>query len=431
MSLEYFVKPLKNHQFIQISCLSAFFLFWLYYPAHNISLNYFHADDHRLIQTMASVKNISDIFSFIFSTGAFKFRPLAHLNWLIEYQLFGNYYLGYIAYNIALMAFSAGLFFMIVSKYLNNLGRLLIMLVFLTSRFFTYSLWNITGSFESLALILFLIIIYLVINRSDNDRKSLIKIILLSIALILTNERYLPFLIILPFLSMSKSYFLNGIKFNSFIKKIMYSTLILLSFILLRLSLDVPFFVGTQTDNIAKSFSFEGVISFYIKAIFEVSGFSSGPRYLTGFEFVSWVPINQWPSSLLILTSVSLLLTSLSLNYLLSIINKNNLGLFLCFLIILLSASVTFRLEMRWLAPSYVLLLILFASHGGSLFLSECKSVSTQKFEPLWLKLHFSLILVFSFAINLYYTAHLRKGLYFAGGLSEASLFKFILTKYF
>jgi hypothetical protein len=211
----------------------------------------------------------------------------------------------------------------------------------------------------------------------------------------------------------------------------MYSTLILLSFILLRLTLDLPVFVGTEIDNIAKSFSFERVISFYIKAIFEVLGFSSGPRYLTGFEFVHWVPINQWPSSLLILTSVSLLLTGLSLNYLLSIINKNNLGLFLCFLIMLLSASVTFRLEMRWLAPSYVLLLILFASHGGSLFLSECKSVSISKFESLWFKLHFSLILVMSLAINLYYTAYLREGLYFAGELSKASLFKFILIKYF
>jgi hypothetical protein len=423
------MKTIRNNQFIWVSCLSGFLLFWLYYPAHSVSLSSFHNDDTRLIQAMSSIKNIPDIFSFIFDISAFKFRPLAHLNWLIEYQLFGNYYLGYIAYNIAFMAISAGLFFMIVSKYLNNLGRLLIMLTFLTSRFFTYSLWNITGSFESLALILFLIIIYLVINRSDNDRKSLIKIILLSIALILTNERYLPFLIILPL--MSKSYFLNGIKFNSFIKKIMYSTLILLSFILLRLTLDVPVFVGTTTDNIAKSFSFERVISFYIKAIFEVSGFSSGPRYLTGFEFVHWVPINQWPSSLLILTSASLLLTGLSLNYLLSIINKNNLGLFLCFLIMLLSASVTFRLEMRWLAPSYVLLLILFASHGGSLFLSECKSVSISKFESLWFKLNFSLILVMSLAINLYYIAHLREGLYFAGELSKASLFKFILIKYF
>jgi dTDP-D-glucose 4,6-dehydratase len=46
-------------------------------------------------------------------------------------------------------------------------------------------------------------------------------------------------------------------------------------------------------------------------------------------------------------------------------------------------------------------------------------------------KLNFSLILVMSLAINLYYIAHLREGLYFAGELSKASLFKFILIKYF
>jgi hypothetical protein len=423
------MKSLKINQFIWVSCLSAFLLFWLYYPAHNIGLSYFHSDDQRLIQAMTSLKNIPDTFSFIFDLSCFKFRPLAIFNYLVEYQLFGNYYSGYIAYNIALMAISAGVFFMIVGKYLNNLGRLLILLTFLTSRFFTYSLWNITGSFETVALILFLLIIYLVMNRPDNDRKSLIWIILLGISLIITNEQYLGFLIVLPL--MSKSYFLNGINFNSFIKKIMYSTLILLSYILLRLSLHVPIFVGTQTDNIAESFSLERIIGYFIKAIFEVLGFSSGPKYLTGFEFVSWAPIATWSNSLLILTSVSLLLTGLCLNNLFSIVKKTNLSLLIAFFAMLLSASLTFRLEMRWLAPAYVLLLILFASHGGSLFLSRYKSGSIQKSQPLWLRLHFSLILVLSLVINLYYAIHLRGSLYFAGELSKASLFKFISTEYF
>jgi hypothetical protein len=423
------MKTIRNNQFIWVSCLSGFLLFWLYYPVHSVSLSSFHNDDTRLIQAMSSIKNIPDIFSFIFDISIFKFRPLANFNYLIEYQLFGNFYPGYIAYNIALMAISAGLFFMIISKYLNNLGRYFILLTFLTSRFFTYSLWNITGSFETVALILFLLIIYLVMNRPDNDRKSLICIILLGISLILTNERYLGFLIVLPL--MAKDYFLNGIYFNSFIKKIICLTFILLSYILLRLSLHVPIFVGTQTDNIAESFSLERIIGYFIKAIFEVLGFSSGPKYLTGFEFVSWAPIATWPNSLLIVTSVSIFLTALSLNNLFSIIKRNNLGLFVALFAMLLSASITFRLEMRWLAPAYTLLLILFASHGESLFLSLRKSGSIQISQPLWLRLHFSLILVLTFVINLYYAIHLRGNLYFAGELSKSSLFKFISTEFF
>jgi hypothetical protein len=423
------MKTIRNNQFIWIFSLSCFFLFLFYYPEHNIGLSHFHSDDQRLIQAMTSLKNTPDFYHFIFDVSNFKFRPLANFNYLIEYQLFGNFYPGYIAYNIALMAISASLFFIIISKYLNNLGRYFILLTFLTSRFFTYSLWNITGSFETVALILFLLIIYLVMNRPDNDRKSLIWIILLGISLILTNERYLAFLIVLPL--MAKDYFLNGINFNSFIKKIIYSTLILLSYILLRLSLYVPIFVGTQTDNIAESFSLERIIGYFIKAIFEVLGFSSGPKYLTGFEFVSWAPISAWSNSLLILTSVSIFLTALSFNNLFSIIKKNNLGLLVAFLAMLLSASITFRLEMRWLAPAYTLLLILFASHGGSLFLSWSKSGSIQICQPLWLRLHFSLILVLTFVTNLYYAIHLRGNLYFAGELSKSSLFKFISTEFF
>jgi hypothetical protein len=71
---------------------------------------------------------------------------------------------------------------------------IMLSLVLVTSKLLIYPVWNITGSFETLAAILFLLIV--LTTFSDVSSKN--RLIILSLMLICTSERYLPFLVALP-----------------------------------------------------------------------------------------------------------------------------------------------------------------------------------------------------------------------------------------
>lgn len=289
-----------------------------------------------------------------------------------------------------------------------------------SSKFLVYSVWNITGSFETLSAIIFLLIVFLIYNVNISAKKTLV---FLALLLILTSEKYLPFLLALPIV-----YYYNRSPqniFKSIIVGIKYSLAILVAYFAFRYFSGIPLLVGTQTDNISESFSALRFFSHVLKSYLEIFGFSLGPKYLTGFEFVDWVPFNVLINDSIYIwgffISVSLFIISLYYFLFKFYIKRKAVFVFnLIGFLLILAASITFRVEVRWLLPSYLMLLLLF---------STCKSFETCDAECFNINLFdrtlFVSIVFFTILNDFYYAVFFRRGLYFAEKLHDSSIVAF------
>ena len=390
--------------FVTFLCLVFF-----YYPIASINLSFFHSDDTVLINRVANIDSFSSFCDLLFKPFAYKIRPIANLQYLIEFLSFGHNYNLYILYNILLVTISIFMTLLIVKQFkdINATLCLLFALSISLSKFFVYSIWNIAGSFETLALILFLLIVYLL-----NVRGSHLRVSFLCILLILTSERYLPFIVFLPFLY---NYFHTKNSLTSSLKdSIKYVFLILLLYYLFRLSINVPFIVGTNIDDVSKSFYPPLFIKNLIKATLEIFGFSPGPKYLTGIELPVWLDFSDWDFGLKKIYLWQTFIALLSI-YMINYKNKIAKGYYFSVLLLLAASSITFRLELRWLLPCYALFMITITTFNkGSNFNDY---VFFRKCSPYFLNLFLFLTVLW----NIFYLIYLRKNLYFAGFLDGIS----------
>ena len=256
-------------------------------------------------------------------------------------------------------------------------------------------------------MILFLLIVYLL-----NVRGSHLRVSFLCILLILTSERYLPFIVFLPFLY---NYFHTKNSLTSSLKdSIKYVFLILLLYYLFRLSINVPFIVGTNIDDVSKSFYPPLFIKNLIKATLEIFGFSPGPKYLTGIELPVWLDFSDWDFGLKKIYLWQTFIALLSI-YMINYKNKIAKGYYFSVLLLLAASSITFRLELRWLLPCYALFMITITTFNkGSNFNDY---VFFRKCSPYFLNLFLFLTVLW----NIFYLIYLRKNLYFAGFLDGIS----------
>jgi hypothetical protein len=201
-----------------------------------------------------------------------------------------------------------------------------------------------------------------------------------------------------------------------------YSAAILMTYFAFRYSLGMPLIVGTQTDIVIESFSVYNFTSHVIKAYGEILGFSVGPTYLTGFEFASWVPFDMLLNNTVYIRGffISLFLLIVSVYYFIfkcCVTQKTVLGFNIICLMLILAASITFRLELRWLLPSYLMLLLIFCSFRS---FGKCDDASfnIRLFDRV---IFFSFILL-SVMNNVYYYMFFRRGLYFAEKLHDTSI---------
>ena len=398
-----------NQKIIMATFVTFLCLVFFYYPIASINLSFFHSDDTVLINRVANIDSFSSFCDLLFKPFAYKIRPIANLQYLIEFLSFGHNYNLYILYNILLVTISIFMTLLIVKQFkdINATLCLLFALSISLSKFFVYSIWNIAGSFETLALILFLLIVYLL-----NVRGSHLRVSFLCILLILTSERYLPFIVFLPFLY---NYFHTKNSLTSSLKdSIKYVFLILLLYYLFRLSINVPFIVGTNIDDVSKSFYPPLFIKNLIKATLEIFGFSPGPKYLTGIELPVWLDFSDWDFGLKKIYLWQTFIALLSI-YMINYKNKIAKGYYFSVLLLLAASSITFRLELRWLLPCYALFMITITTFNkGSNFNDY---VFFRKCSPYFLNLFLFLTVLW----NIFYLIYLRKNLYFAGFLDGIS----------
>jgi hypothetical protein len=399
-----------NQKIIMSTFVTFLCLVFFYYPITTTNLSFFHSDDTLLINRVANIDSFSSFCDLLFKPFAYKIRPIANLQYLIEFLAFGHNYNLYILYNILLVTFSIFISLLIVKQFkdINATLCLLFALSISLSKFFVYSIWNIAGSFETLALILFLLIVYLL-----NVRGSHLRISFLCLLLILTSERYLPFIVFIPFFY---NYFHTKNSLTSSLKdSIKYAFLILLLYFLFRLSINVPLIVGTNIDDVSKSFYPPLFIKNLIKATLEIFGFSPGPKYLTGIELPIWLDFSDWDFGLKKIYLWQTFIALLSIYLSLIIKNKVAKVYYFSVLLLLAASSITFRLELRWLLPCYALFMITITTFNkGSNFNYY---VFFRKCSLYFLNL-FLFLTVFW---NIFYLIYLRKNLYFAGFLDGIS----------
>lgn len=393
---------------IYILFLCALISIFLYIPLGAVSINYFHNDDVRLINELSSISHTNDILHYVLSTEFFKFRPISNLNWLIEYYIFGFNYKLYIYYNVLLNIIVCALLirlFNIKSQFIKFFTAT----IYLSSKYILYSIWNITGSFETLSLIFFILILHNIIKR------NVLSVCIFSVILILTSEKYLPFIVLTPIIMT-----VVAPPKERHAKPILVSLIIIILYALIRINLNVPIFIGTQTDNLLESFNFFRLISFVVQSLGHIFGISYGPTYLTGFDFR-----NLFQTGVLQSSGVNLLILTVSLSLLILIITviltlrkniDNNIILFyISGLIMIIPASITFRLELRWLAPSFVSFLLGLMTSIDKHFLFKRNDFKT--------KIIISTLIMF-ICCNLLFALHLRPQLYFSEHFSKKTIIR-------
>lgn len=415
MTLDFY----KYNKFSLSLATSFIVLILYYYPEKQINLTFFHGDDVSLINILKELSSYNSIVEFIFRPSNYKFRPISNIHYYIEYSLFLDNYKLYVLYNILLLLIVNYFMLLCLHKQLNLLSCIFLSLTLVTSKFFVYSIWNITGSFESLALILFLATL-----RALLLKKHYLKIIVLSTALILTSERYLPFVVILPILYAFQ--LRNGNIWDSVKAKLQYTILIVGVYFILRTFLDVPVIVGTQVDNVVSSFSISHFSKHFFESVLHTLGYINGPRYLTGLEYPYWLNFNSWGNTSKKILYVQLITVFLAV-CLIRFKTIQSKTLYFVFFAMIAAASITFRLELRWLMPCYVVFIILISTRNQKNLDAIKHPRSTLKnvinvFDRISWPLFISVSLLF----NIYYLIHLRRNLYFAEHLDKAALWRHI-----
>jgi hypothetical protein len=401
-----------NYSNLLFFSLAFILLIIFYYPFGGIDINHFHNDDYLLITRLAEIDSTDNFLKFLFSTQAYKIRPIANLLYFFEFKLFENNYNYYLLFNFLLFAVFISLLLNFFFQNFSFLIKFLILSIVITSKYYVYHLWNITGSFETFGLIIFILILKILFSYEDNQYTKNFLLILFAIILFFTNERYLLIILYLPFAQsiIHKKNLLDGLRPA---KPYIVSLFVLGVFVIIRSVIGIPIFVGTQTSDIVKDFNLYLFLYHLMSSFFELYGFSTLPTYLSGYKEYFNIPISEWKFSYIWLHLIFSLIFLFNLSVTILFCKKNFTYLIFLFLI-LLTASVTFRLEMRWLAPAFVLILI-FYSFTFTYFMNEKKHFKfLQKIDIKQSYLILAFLILFLLN-NIYYVKHFRDSLYFGG----------------
>jgi hypothetical protein len=375
-------------------------IFW-FNPYLNVPIR---GDDINLFNELRGSAPID----FVFSTTAEKFRPVFNLVASIVYFLCGEQFARWVNINLVLHCFSALVFFRIALNLRASIWvATCIALTIATSRFAYVNIWLASvGLLESLALlqlsgILFFIERYLRLgDRSDNTRALAIFFLLAF-----THERFLVLalpLAVYPILSSFKDYG-RTLRFNS-----IFCIAIVAGNVLIKYFLGIGFFVGTGgtviDGNIVESLS-NNIPS----ATLNLLGWSSGPSYLMIEDALVAKPQIRLLSALLVACSL-VALAPISQCFNLCDARKKELRLLvllgLSMLLLILAASVTFRLEARWLLTPFSL--FIFILYISTMFLTKYHA-----------RLFLSIFFCAAILQNIYYRTKVEDNLYIGAWLER------------
>lgn len=350
--------------------------------------------------------NRHNFIDFLLNIAANKFRPVLNLVLFVLFKLFGNQIWLFDVFNLFLNFLIATTLLYIFYKLSRNLFvSTCLCCAYIVSRFAYYSISQVLGIMEALALFLAIILAYLM-WRYLNTQKINYYWASISVftLLIFTHERYISllffFLIILMIL---------GINWKNLILFIIATLPVILSLGLKLFVFNIRPLDGTGGTSILDTFNFSQFVGFVLSGIHYIFGVNSGPTYLNGISY----DIVPWYLNILICVGfMCLAVIGILLIIRFTRDNKQNIMIYakniVCFLAFLLStiiaASVTFRLEMRWLYVSFAGFLFLLSYVIGLLLTDIHIKKYVTTFFLLWMCMVISTELLYrNYYPNIYY----------------------------
>lgn len=353
------------------------------------------------------------------SASSDRFRPFTYAILGVAFKTCGKDYSCFFDINLAIFLLNVLLISINTSVLCRNkfIGIFFAPILFIFSRFSYYSILQVMGIMENVAMMLLLLSIFSAIFFIRTIKNYWMFIIIGLFALIIsTHERYL--ICLLPILSILISN-KEKIKPRFLIVYVTLLSIILISYFYFRLFyLNADFLTGTGGTSLTETFNISQIFIFIFTGLLNMIGFNAGPTGLSGKNFLETGVIG---SLLGISVSFSLLLllafifiqkrqkqTHLEWNLLIFFL--------LLFMGLIFSSSITIRQEYRWLYAPFVVLIL-----GIVYFLSV---ICSEK-----IKIILSIIILIAYlSVDLYYRNYVNN-IFFMVGLQTSSFAKSVIIE--
>lgn len=305
----------------------------------------------------------TNFFKYIFSSEV-RFRPVSNIFIYLEYAICGNNTTAVKIYNIIAFSITACVFgFVVYEISKSRLCTVVTTILFIVSRFSWYNITQVIGQMENICLIVLFFIIFF-LYKYDKTRSD--KYFYLSLGfyqmILLCHERY--FVLIAPLI------IFYILKANNLTKKCFFSLCLLLVFTFYSFFkttiLHMNFASDTGgTSNV--SINVHNLIIVSFNSFLNVLGIPLSKDYLVGTTFDM---MEMWDQNLaIIITIIFSFVFIISIIFIIYDLQKKrfdkalNLELIIIIAIgaLIVSVSVSKRVEMRFLFSSYSLLLMLFS----------------------------------------------------------------------
>lgn len=356
-------------------------------------------------------QNVLD-FSFNVVEGQTHYRPVAYFSIYIIFELISKNISRILFINVFINSIIGTFIFNFTDKLTNNkFLSILSGFLYTYSHFSYYQIGQAIGIMESEGTLFSLLLLYYLINNIKENKIYIDKkIYILFLLAAFTHERYIGmgiviFIAILLKNNMSKSNKLKYILIDVFM-------MFLISIIrYLMTGIAIP--NGTGGVPIGETFKIHEAIMFAFMQVLYIFGFNFGPEHLCGVNYIN-TP-NEIRSLIYIGTIFVLIILILYIIIKLKKeINERRKTvyvdiLFIAFIFMcIISSSVTFRLEMRWIYVSFAASL-LYLSYMVSYIIETFNKDKSYNIIKSTLILFMLIITVFRTNIENFYISHYDK----------------------
>jgi|GEM_PF-2814972 len=359
MELKLLAKEKKLINFDLFAC--AFLLLFFVLVNKGIEIRALAVDDLGVWNRYSS----SSPAAFIFNLDNNKIRPVLNVILYALFRVIGpRIWLATYAVKILNFAIAVYLYFL-TKKITNNYYGLFAACMFVVSRFAYYSISQVFGIMESLALVLSIIalyLLYLFVTRTEKGFKYFLAANIIITVALFVHERFIAMFALS----------ILAVLIRPDMRKNKKKALVLAGIALLFLAANGLFrfllFGGRAIDGTAgvamqESFNIVQALKFFAEGIGFILGLNPGPQYLNG---ISYTDVPKYVTAFVAVSA--LLILFLIVRVIIALVRKtlDNGGevlrvstLFAGYTaLMLLSGCLTIRLEMRWIYAPFTVFMI-------------------------------------------------------------------------
>jgi hypothetical protein len=372
--------------------IAIFIITYLYFLGLKTTTIY--GDD---LLTVRDIRGLKGFFGHVnMSVSVQKYRPVNGVALNTIAALFQKHLGWFYFFNILIQAINTVIFARILNLFLKSVYLSLgISLVYGLSRFLFYNVAQLFygGALEGLAMAFFLLFLFFILKAfvqddlsAEQKYKDVLRSILFANLCIYTHERYIA-LFVFIILAVLLSYNLKGLSTKQKLGLCAAAVFsIVLNVVIKKYIFAIPFFVGTGGTTM--QFSLSQAISFFIDGVLSIMCINSGPDYLVGAQFSSLPALSKL---LAVLAALAIVVTAVLyfrqtikryvVYYVSKVVDSSALKvkpdiressvflyLIIAFVLVLVPATFTIRLEQRWLQASFCVFILMLVIALNTLF---------------------------------------------------------------